>query len=158
MIDPIKTLKSLHPEERAFSLLGEFKKFAFKGNVVDLAVGVIVGAAFGKIVDSLVKNILMPLIGVILPGRRGYLGWKWVIDGKEVPYGLFLGELVNFLVVAFALFLFVVKFLGWLTRAHKADAVPLTRDQELLTEIRDLLRQEASKPSEENAPHRGHWA
>ena len=89
----------------------EFKEFASKGNVVDLAVGVIIGAAFGKIVDSLVKNVLMPLIGVILPGKHGYVGWKWVIDGKEIPYGLFLGEVVNFLIVSLALFLFIVKFL-----------------------------------------------
>ena len=60
--------------------------------MIDLAVGVIIGAAFGKIIDSLVKNIIMPLIGVILPGEQGYLDWKWVINGKEIPYGLFLGR------------------------------------------------------------------
>ena len=111
-MDPIKRLESLQPAKKAFSLVGEFKTFAFKGNVVDLAVGVIVGAAFGKIVDSLVKNVIMPILGVILPGKHGYLGWKLVIDGKEIPYGVFLGELVNFLIVSFALFLFIVKFLA----------------------------------------------
>lgn len=129
--------------KHALTLLEEFKAFAFKGNVVDLAIGVIIGTAFGKIVDSLVKHIIMPLIGVILPGRQGYLGWKLVIHGKEVPYGLFLGEVVNFLIVAAALFLFVVKFLGWITRLksrEKAATPPLTKDQELLTEIRDLMR------------------
>src|ERR1700739_3431486 len=95
------------------SMFEEFKAFAFKGNVIDLAVGVIIGAAFGKIVDSLVKNIIMPLIGVVLPGDQGYVGWKWVINGKEVPFGLFLGEVVNFLIIALVLFIFIVKFLGW---------------------------------------------
>ena len=62
--------------------------------------------------------------------------------GVEVPYGQFLGELVNFLIVSFAVFLFIVKFLGWVMKARQQDAPPLTRDQELLTEIRDLLRKE----------------
>ena len=125
------------------SFLSEFKEFAVKGNVVDLAVGVIIGAAFGKIVDSLVKNIIMPLVGVVLPGDQGYLGWKWVINNKEVPFGLFLGEVVNFLIIALVLFIFIVKFLGWAMRLKKeevAAAPPLTKDQELLTEIRDLLQ------------------
>jgi large conductance mechanosensitive channel len=133
----------LDPAKRALSLLDEFKAFALKGNVIDLAVGVIVGAAFGKIVDSLVKQILMPLVGVVMPGKQGYLDWKWVINGKEIPYGLFLGEVVNFVIVALALFLFIVKFLGWLMRTRKeevAAAPPLTKDQELLAEIRDLLK------------------
>jgi large conductance mechanosensitive channel len=111
--------------------------------MIDLAVGVIIGAAFGKIVDSLVKQVMMPLVGVVLPGEQGYLGWKWVISGKEIPYGLFLGEVVNFLIVSLALFLFIVKFLGWVMRTKKeaaAAAPALTKDQELLTEIRDLLK------------------
>src|SRR5580765_6499584 len=97
----------LGARNRAFSLLDEFKQFALKGNVIDLAVGVIIGAAFGKIVDSLVKHIIMPLVASILSGEQGYLGWKVVINGSEVPYGLFLGEVVNFLIVALALFLFI---------------------------------------------------
>src|SRR5436189_3125340 len=112
LMDPFKSVASLAPTRKAFSVLEEFKAFAFKGNVIDLAVGVIIGAAFGKIVDSLVKNLIMPIIGVLIPGEQGYLGWKWVIDGKEVPYGLFLGEVVNFLLVAADLFFFIVKFLG----------------------------------------------
>ena len=124
-------------------LLDEFKNFAFKGNVVDLAVGVIIGAAFGKIVDSLVKHLIMPLISVVMPGEQGYLTWKWIINGKEVPYGLFLGEVLNFLIVALALFIFIVKFLGWLMKNKKRERPaekPLTKDQELLIEIRDLLK------------------
>ncbi len=129
--------------KKATGLLDEFKTFAFKGNVVDLAVGVIIGAAFGKIVDSLVKNVIMPLIGALLPGDQGYLGWKLVINGKDVPYGLFVGEVINFLIVALALFFFIVKFLGWMMRTKKAEAAapPAPPQQEvLLTEIRDLLQ------------------
>lgn len=128
---------------RAFSLLEEFKQFALKGNVIDLAIGVIIGAAFAKIVDSLVKHLIMPLVSVVLPGEQGYLGWKWVINGKEVPYGLFLGEVVNFILLAFVLYLFIVKFLGFVMRKKKEEAAappPPTKDQELLAEIRDLLK------------------
>lgn len=133
--------------DRAFSLLDEFKAFAFKGNVVDLAVGVIIGGAFGKIVDSLVKNIIMPFVSVIIPGDQSYVTWELVLDGKKIPYGLFIGEVVNFIIVALALFFFIVKFLGFLTKAKKAAAAaapaappPPTVDQQLLTEIRDLLK------------------
>ncbi|HXJ52272.1 MAG TPA: large conductance mechanosensitive channel protein MscL [Burkholderiales bacterium] len=133
----------LGARNRAFSLLDEFKQFALKGNVIDLAIGVIIGAAFGKIVDSLVKHIIMPLVSVVVPGKQSYLEWKWVLDGKEVPYGLFLGEIVNFLILALVLFIFIVKFLGWVMREKKQEAVappPPTKDQELLAEIRDLLK------------------
>jgi large conductance mechanosensitive channel len=140
----LKTPALADAREKASSLFGEFKEFAFKGNVIDLAVGVIIGAAFAKIIDSLVKHLIMPLIGLITPGEQGYVGWKWVVGDKEIPYGLFLGEVVNFLIVALALFVFVVKFLGWVTRAKKEEAAspsPPTKDQELLMEIRDLLKQ-----------------
>ncbi len=154
-MDSLKSMASLAPTRQAFSLLEEFKAFAFKGNVIDLAVGVIIGAAFGSIISSLVKNIIMPLIGLILPGEQGYLGWKWVINGKEVPYGLFIGEVVNFLIVALLLFIFIVKFLGWLMRLKRQEAAavpPLTKDQELLTEIRDLLRNRQSGPEASPTP------
>ena len=133
----------LGARNRAFSLLDEFKQFALKGNVIDLAIGVIIGAAFGKIVDSLVKHIIMPLVSVVVPGKQSYLEWKWVLDGKEVPYGLFLGEIVNFLILALVLFIFIVKFLGWVMRTKKEEVAappPPTKDQELLAEIRDLLK------------------
>jgi large conductance mechanosensitive channel len=123
------------------SLLDEFKNFALKGNVIDLAIGVIIGAAFGKIVDSLVKHIIMPLISVIMPGEQGYLAWKWVINGKDIPYGLFIGEIVNFLIIALALYIFIVKFLGLVMKKKATDAPPPpTKEQELLAEIRDLLK------------------
>jgi large conductance mechanosensitive channel len=142
-MDPLHKVASLEPTRKAFPLFEEFKDFAFRGNVIDLAVGVIIGAAFGKIIDSVVKHIIMPLVSILLPSNQGYLDWKWVIDGKQVPYGLFLGEVVNFLIVSLALFLFIVKFLRWVTKAKKeeeAAPLPLTKDQELLTEIRDLLK------------------
>jgi large conductance mechanosensitive channel len=154
-MDPLKHVKALDPAKTARSLYDEFKAFAFKGSVIDLAVGVIIGAAFGKIVDSLVKNIIMPVLGVIVPGEHGYLGWKWVINGKEIPYGLFLGDIVNFLLVALALFLFIYKFLGWVlhTRKQEAEAAPtLTKDQELLTQIRDLLQRAQAPPSAPAGP------
>lgn len=142
-MEKLKQLAEIAPSKKAVSLLQEFKNFAFKGNVIDLAVGVVIGMAFGKIIDSLVKNILMPLVSLLLPAEQGYLGWKLVLGGKEVLYGQFLGELLNFLIVALALFVFIVKFLGWVMRAKKEEAAvppPLTKEQELLTEIRDLLK------------------
>lgn len=133
----------MNAPKKVSAIMDEFKNFAFKGNVVDLAIGVIIGAAFGKIVDSLVKHIIMPLIGAIVPGEQGYLAWKWMINGKEVPYGLFIGEIVNFIIVALALYIFIVKFLGMMMKNKEEKAVappPLTKDQELLTEIRELLK------------------
>jgi large conductance mechanosensitive channel len=142
-MDPLKHLTALEPTKKAFSLLQEFKNFALKGNVIDLAVGVIIGAAFGKIIASLVENIFMPLIGLVLPGG-GYQNWVVEVGGTTIPYGKFLGDVVYFVIVALALFLFVVKFLGWVMRTRKeAPPPPLTKDQELLTEIRDLLKKDA---------------
>jgi large conductance mechanosensitive channel len=113
--------------------------------VIDLAVGVIIGAAFGKIVDSLVKQILMPLISLLVPGNEGYLGWKIVIGAKEIPYGLFIGEVVNFIVIALALYIFIVKLLGWVMKSKQAaPAAPPapSKEEALLAEIRDLLRKQ----------------
>jgi large conductance mechanosensitive channel len=124
--------------KKASGLLDEFKKFAFKGNVIDLAVGVIIGAAFGAIIKSLVDNIFMPLIALILPGDKGYLEWQY----KGIAYGKFIGEVINFLLIALALYIFIVKFLGWILRSKQQETPPPpTKDQELLMEIRDLLKQ-----------------
>jgi large conductance mechanosensitive channel len=125
------------------SIISELKNFAFKGNVVDLAVGVIIGAAFGKIIDSLVKHLIMPAISVVMPGQQSYLTWRWTINGKDIPYGLFIGEIVNFMIVAIALYFFIVKFLGMIMKNKKEEASTppaLTKDQEVLIEIRDLLK------------------
>jgi large conductance mechanosensitive channel len=146
----LENLKSFEPTKRAVSLYEEFKAFAFKGNVIDLAVGVIIGAAFGKIVDSLVKNIIMPLIAGVTPGDKGYLDWKGTINGSEIQYGQFIGEVLNFLIVAAALFVFIVKFVGWIMRAREKEAIaavpPLSKQEELLTEIRDLLKTAPAGP------------
>jgi large conductance mechanosensitive channel len=145
-MDPVQKVAGIAPAKAAFTLIEEFKKFAFKGNVLDMAVGVIIGAAFGKIIDSLVKHIIMPCIALIMPGEQGYLGWKIVVGAKEVPYGLFIGEVLNFLIIAFVLFIFIVKFLGWIMKSKQKEAVAPpappapTKDQVLLAEIRDLLK------------------
>jgi large conductance mechanosensitive channel len=142
-MNPVQKLTGIDPAKRAFSLVEEFKAFAFKGNVIDMAVGVIIGAAFGKIIDSFVKNIIMPFISMLLPSQQGYLNWKLVVGAKEVPYGLFIGEVVNFLIIATVLFIFIVKFIGLITKSKQKEATELpalTKDQELLSEIRDLLR------------------
>jgi large conductance mechanosensitive channel len=130
----------INPTKKAFSLLEEFKAFALKGNVIDMAVGVIIGAAFGKIIASLVGDIMMPLIGVIMPGEKGYEGWALVLNGKSIPYGKFLGEVVNFLIVAGALFIVMVKLLGAIMKKKDAAPPPPTKEEVLLTEIRDLLK------------------
>ena len=93
----------------------------------------------------------MPTVSVIVPGNRAYHEWAIHVEGKVIPYGKFLGDVVNFLIVSAALFFFIVKFLGWLMSMKKekaADPVPpLTKEQELLTEIRDLLARRFPGPS-----------
>jgi large conductance mechanosensitive channel len=138
----------LDPRKQAFSLLDEFRKFAFKGNVVDLAVGVIIGAAFGAVVNSMVKNIMMPLIGTVMPDSKGYAGMKWTLNGSEIMYGQFIADVITFLITAFAVFLLIVKFLGFIANMRKrqeAAAPPPpppepTKEELLLTEIRDILK------------------
>lgn len=137
----------MNAKKKMSEILAEFKNFALKGNVVDLAIAVVIGAAFGKIIDSLVKHIIMPAISVVMPGEQGYLAWKWVINGKEIPYGLFIGEVVNFLIIAIALYIFIVKFLGMIIKSKKQEETsspssppPPTTEEKLLAEIRDLLK------------------
>ena len=136
----------------------EFKEFAMKGNVVDMAVGVIIGAAFGKIVTSLVNDIIMPAIGV-LTGGTNFSEHKWVIQqavmqGTEVvtpevaiTWGAFVQAIVDFLIVAFCIFI-AIKFVNQLK--HKPEPEPEAApagptQEELLTEIRDLLKKDVSK-------------
>src|SRR5438552_371184 len=118
-MDPIKRVAALDPTKKAFSLLDEFKQFAFKGNMIDLAVAVMIGAAFGKVITSLVENIIMRVVGLFLPTEQGYKHWEFDIRGHQILYGLFLSDVVNFLVVALVLFIFIVKFLGWVMRAKQ---------------------------------------
>jgi len=133
----------MQPTKSVTSFLEEFKKFALKGNVIDLAIGVIIGAAFGKIVGSMVNDIIMPVIAIILPGTDTVQSLTLPIGHAVIPYGKFIAEIVNFLIIALALYIFIVKFLGWIMKTKQQEAVappPLTKDQELLTEIRDLLK------------------
>ena len=126
-------------------MLKEFKKFALKGNVLDLAVAVIIGAAFGKIVTSLVNDIIMPVVSMIL-GGVSFADLKYVItpasgDIAEVAitYGIFIQSIVDFLIIAFSIFLFV-KLIS--KRKKKEEAAPPSpsSEEKLLTEIRDLLK------------------
>jgi len=124
----------------------EFKEFAVKGNVVDLAVAVIIGGAFGKIVSSLVADVVMPLIGFIVGGVN-FTSWKWTLrSGVVMNLGVFLQNVFDFIVIALVIF-FMVKVIARLKRQlikEEATGVvaptPLTKDQELLGEIRDLLK------------------
>ena len=130
----------------------EFKEFAMKGNVMDMAVGVVIGGAFGKIVSSLVSDIIMPLIGAITGGLN-FTEWKWVIreavmEGENVikpalclTWGNFIQVIFDFIIIAFCIFL-VVKGLNSLKKKEEpAPAAPAGPTQEeLLTEIRDLLK------------------
>jgi large conductance mechanosensitive channel len=138
--DPKTTLS--HATEKAWTLLDEFKAFAFKGNVVDLAIAVIIGGVFHNLIDSLVKNLIMPLIAILIPGQRPYTHWQITVRGSTVHIGLLLGDIAHFLLISAILFLFLMKFLGWLMRPKKLDeaAPALSRQEELLTEIRDLLK------------------
>jgi large conductance mechanosensitive channel len=141
--EPTKPSTHLDPAKKAYAFYEEFKKFAFKGNVVDLAIGVIIGAAFGTVVKSLVDDIIMPLIGLVMPSQKGYEALVLPLGDKGIPYGKFLGALVNFLLIALVLYIFIVKFLGWVMKAKKDEPPPPpTKDQELLMEIRDLLKKD----------------
>jgi large conductance mechanosensitive channel len=137
------------------TMLEEFKKFALRGNVVDLAVGVIIGAAFGGIVQSLVGDVLMPIIGAVTGGLdfSNYfipLSSKVTADtlveakkqGAVLAWGNFLTLLINFVIVAFVLFL-VIRLMNRLVRTQAAKPPAPSRQEELLTEIRDLLKSSA---------------
>ncbi len=140
-------------------MLKEFKEFAMKGNMLDLAVGIVIGAAFGKIIDSLVKDILMPLLGlvtggvdfvnrfvVLKAGKTGgtYSSWEAATKDEAIVlgYGQFINVLIQFVIVAFALFM-IVKVINRMRRKEEAaptvDPVP-SEEEKLLAEIRDLLK------------------
>ncbi|HTQ40365.1 MAG TPA: large-conductance mechanosensitive channel protein MscL [Pirellulales bacterium] len=152
----VNKLESFEPAKKVGGLLEEFKAFAFKGSMIDLAIGVIIGAAFGTIVKSLVDNIIMPVVSLAIPNATSYEDLKWIlstqmVDGKPVEkaihYGRFLADLLNFIIVAFVVFIFLKKLMSWITRSKEQAAAappPPTKDQELLAEIRDLLKQRAT--------------
>ncbi|MBQ2883538.1 MAG: large-conductance mechanosensitive channel protein MscL [Alphaproteobacteria bacterium] len=111
------------------NFISEFKKFAMRGNVIDMAVGIIIGAAFGKIVDSLVKDVLMPPIGLLL-GKVDFSDLKIVLTEGENPvsinYGLFINALISFIIVAFAVFILIKainKLQERMTREEKAEEI-----------------------------------
>lgn len=122
-------------------MLKEFREFAMRGNVIDLAVGVIIGAAFGKIINSVVSDIVMPLLNPVMPGGD----WRTMEVGPGVKIGAFLAATLDFIVIAFVLFL-IVKGMNRLKKKEEAKPVgpaDLPPDVKLLTEIRDLLRSRA---------------
>ena len=120
------------------SIVREFREFAIKGNVMDLAVGVIIGAAFGKIVASLVEDVVMPLIGTVL-GGLDFSGLAIKVGTATLKYGKFLQTCLDFLLIAWAVFL-MVKAVNRLRRSEAAAPPPPPRQEVLLEEIRDLLR------------------
>ena len=133
-------------------MLEEFKKFAMRGNVIDLAVGVIIGAAFGTIINSLVTDIIMPIIGAVtggldfsnyfLPLSRNVTATALADarkQGAALAWGNFLTITLNFLIIAWVLFV-VVRFVNRLKPEEEKQPAPLTKQEQLLTEIRDLLK------------------
>ncbi|MDF2724615.1 MAG: mechanosensitive ion channel protein MscL [Paenibacillus sp.] len=121
----------------------EFKAFALKGNVLDLAVGVIIGAAFGKIISSLVNDVLMPILGLLLGGLN-FSGLAFTFGDAVIKYGAFLQTVLDFFIVAISIFA-IIKVLNKLKRKEEAKpakpAAP-SKEEELLAEIRDLLKQQ----------------
>lgn len=132
------------------SFLKEFRKFAMRGNVVDMAVGIIIGAAFGKIVSSLVANVIMPPLGLLI-GGIDFKQFSWVLKPAQgdtpavvMEYGIFLQNIFDFIIVAFAVFS-IIKLINRMHRkeAEKPAEPPKPSAEEtLLTEIRELLKQQ----------------
>lgn len=119
----------------------EFKEFAFKGNIFDLAIAVVIGGAFGEIVTSLVENLITPLIGVLL-GGVDFSGLTWQIGDASVGYGAFIQSIIDFLIIAFSIFM-AVKLAMKLRIKQEEEVVEeepeVDPKEELLVEIRDLL-------------------
>ena len=134
-------------------LFDEFKAFVMRGNVVDMAVGVIIGGAFGKIVTSLVNDIFMPIIGLIL-GNVNFSSLEIKlgepVEGVEqaaIRYGMFIQEIVNFIIIAFCIFMFI-KLINRIQKKKEEAPAPApepTKEEVLLTEIRDALNKIADK-------------
>ncbi|HSN92757.1 MAG TPA: large-conductance mechanosensitive channel protein MscL [Anaeromyxobacteraceae bacterium] len=119
-------------------VLRDFRDFAVKGNVLDLAVGVIIGAAFGKIVGSLVNDILMPILGLLVGGVN-FSGLSITVQEAVVKYGAFVQAVFDFAIVAFVLFL-IIRYANKLKKPAAAAAPPPPEDIVLLREIRDALK------------------
>ncbi len=119
-------------------MLQEFKEFSMKGNVMDLAIGVIIGGAFGKIVSSLVGDIIMPVFGVVLNGVD-FKALSFTIGESVIAYGNFIQAIVDFVIISFAIF-FVIKQINRFKKPVEAAPVAPSDEVRLLTEIRDALR------------------
>jgi len=122
------------------NLLKEFREFAIKGNVVDLAVGVIIGTAFGKIVGSLVADVIMPLLGILIGGVH-YEDLVIEVGDAQVAYGKFIQNVIDFVIIAFVIFM-MVKVINRFRRQQQKEpqAAAPPRQEQLLEEIRDLLK------------------
>ena len=127
----------------------EFKAFAMRGNVLDMAIGVVIGGAFGKITTSLVNDIIMPLISM-LTGGIDFSSWKWVLKAAEgdaaevaVNFGSFVAVVLDFIIIAFAVFCMVKAINKFHKKKEEAPAAPpeSSAEEKLLTEIRDLLKE-----------------
>lgn len=123
-------------------MIEEFKKFAIKGNVIDLAVGVIIGGAFGKIVTSLVQDMMIPILGILLGGVK-FSNLSISFGEEKIMYGSFIQSIVDFLIISISIFIFI-KLLSPLMKKkeekEKATTAP-SKEEQLLAEIRDLLKQ-----------------
>ena len=122
-------------------MLKEFKQFILRGNVLDLAVAVIIAGAFGLVITSLVNDIIMPLVGIFL-GGIDFTTLSIQVGEATVAYGLFIQAIINFLIIGFVLFL-IIKTVNSASRAKAAAPAEPTEDVMLLTEIRDLLKKQA---------------
>jgi large conductance mechanosensitive channel len=124
----------------------DFKEFAMRGNVMDLAIAVVIGAAFGKIVSSLVENIITPLIGIITGGIDFSNDFVWKVGNASLKFGAFIQSIIDFLIIAFSIFMALRVFNKYILRKReelKVDPAPeVDTKEELLKEIRDLLQQQ----------------
>ena len=143
-------MKTPHIKPPKIKIADEFRQFILRGNVIDMAVGIIIGAAFGKIVSSLVADVLMPPIGVLI-GGVDFTGFKIQIAPEAyLEYGKFIQTTFDFVITAFAVFL-VIKLSNRLRRTHEEKAVEApkaavpSKEELLLTEIRDLLKSQKEK-------------
>ncbi len=121
-------------------MINEFKTFISRGNVVDMAVGVIIGSAFGKIVTSLVNDVLMPIIGIIL-GGLDFSNLSIKFNNAVISYGLFIQSVIDFLIIALCIFMMVKFFEKFKKKEEKTEEKIVDEKIELLKEIRDLLKE-----------------
>lgn len=127
-------------------MLKDFKAFIAKGNVLDLAVGVVIGGAFGKIVTSLVNDVLMPFAGMLL-GGISFEALSVTFGKATIQYGLFIQSIVDFMIISLSVFLFIKAIRGMKRKKEKLQPEPVkpSKQELLLTEIRDLLKEQSTK-------------